>query len=273
MKDIKDKIILITGGGSGIGRLLALELAEQGGRVAVWDLNQGALRALEDEGRQKGLFIKGMVCDVTDREAVYAAAKVLTTELAPVDILVNNAGIVSGSSFLDTPDEKLIKTMEVNSMSHFWTCKAFLPTMIARNSGHLVTVASAAALIGVRGLADYSASKFASFGFHESLRMELRSQKSAVKTTVVCPFFIDTGLFRGVESKFPRLFPILKSDYVAHRIALAILKEKRQLLLPWFIYNTYFLRLLPPAGFDFMMNFLGINHYMDNFSGREKKNE
>jgi all-trans-retinol dehydrogenase (NAD+) len=270
MKDIKDKIILITGGGSGIGRLLAMELAERGGRVVAWDLNSEALKALEDEGRQKGLFIKGMVCDITDREAVYAAAKVLNEELAPVDILVNNAGIVSGSSFLETPDEKLVKTMEVNSMSHFWTCKAFLPSMIARNTGHLVTISSAAALIGIRGLADYSASKFASFGFHESLRMELHSQKSAVKTTVVCPFFIDTGLFRGVSPKFSWLFPVLKSAYVARRITLAILKDKKRLLLPWFVYNTYFLRLLPPGGFDFVVNFWGINHSMDNFVGRGK---
>ncbi|MDR2069767.1 MAG: SDR family oxidoreductase [Spirochaetaceae bacterium] len=273
MKDIKNKIILITGGGSGIGRLLALELAERGGRVVAWDLNQRALGTLEAEGRQKGLFIKGMVCDVTDRDAVYAAAEVLTRELAPVDILVNNAGIVSGSSFLETPDKKLVKTMEVNAMSHFWTCKAFLPSMIARNSGHLVTVSSAAALIGVRGLADYAASKFASFGFHESLRMELRSRKSAVKTTVVCPFFIDTGLFRGVKTKFPLFFPILESDYTARRIALAILRNKKQLFLPWFIHNIYFLRLLPPAGFDFMVNFLGINHSMDNFIGRGEEND
>ncbi|MDR2758232.1 MAG: SDR family oxidoreductase [Spirochaetaceae bacterium] len=272
MKDINNKIILITGGGSGIGRLLALDFAKRGGRVVAWDLNQEALRTLEDEGRQKGLFIKGMVCDVTNREAVYAAAKVLTAELAPVDILVNNAGIVSGSSFLETPDEKLVKTMEVNIISHFWTCKAFLPSMIARNTGHLVTISSAAALIGIRGLADYSASKFASFGFHESLRRELCSQKSAVKTTVVCPFFINTGLFQGVKTKFPWLFPILKSDYVARRIALAILKEKKQILLPWLIFSIYLLRLLPPGGFDFVVNFFGMNHSMDDFVGREKKN-
>ncbi|MDR0590037.1 MAG: SDR family oxidoreductase [Spirochaetaceae bacterium] len=273
MKDIKNKVVLITGGGSGIGRFLSLELAERGGRVVAWDLNPQALESLEDEGRRRGLSIKGMVCDITDREAVYAAAKLLTAELAPVDILVNNAGIVYGSPFLDTPDEKLVRTMEVNSISLFWTCKAFLPSMIARNTGHLVTISSAAAMIGVQGLAVYSASKFASFGFHESLRMELHKQKSAVKTTVVCPFFIDTGLFRGVKIKFPRLLPILKSAYVAHRIALAILKDKKQIFLPWFVHNIYVLRLLPLGGFDSIMNFLGINHSMDNFVGRGKEND
>ncbi|MDR2630817.1 MAG: SDR family oxidoreductase [Spirochaetaceae bacterium] len=272
MKDIVHKIVLITGGGSGIGRLLAVELAERGGRVVAWDLNQEALKDLENEGRQRNLFIKGMVCDVTDREAVYAAAEVLNAELGPPDVLVNNAGIVSGSPFLETPDEKLVKTMEVNVLSHFWTCKAFLPSMIARNTGHLVTVSSAAGLIGVRSLADYSASKFASFGFHESLRMELRSQKSAVKTTVVCPFFIDTGLFRGAKTRFPLVLPILKSTYVARRIARAILTDKERLILPWFVFGVLPLRLLPPRGFDFIADFWGVNHSMDNFIGREKKN-
>jgi all-trans-retinol dehydrogenase (NAD+) len=271
MRTIKDKTILITGGGNGIGRLLALEFAERGGRVAVWDLNQDALKSLEDESRQKGFFIKGMVCDVTDREAVYTAAGMLIAELGTPDILVNNAGIVSGSPFLKTPDEKLIKTMEVNILSHFWTCKAFLPAMITRNTGHLVTISSAAGLIGVRGLADYSASKFAACGFHESLRMELRRQKSAVKSTLVCPFYIDTGLFQGVKTKFPLLFPILDSAYVARHIFRAILTDKNQLFLPRIVHTIYFLRLLPLRAFDAIVDFLGINHSMDDFVGREAR--
>ncbi|MDR1108800.1 MAG: SDR family oxidoreductase [Spirochaetaceae bacterium] len=266
MKSITDKLILITGGGSGIGRLLALDFAERGGRVVAWDLNRKVLDDLEHEGRQKDVFIKGTVCDVTDREAVYRAAGRLSAELGPPDILVNNAGIVSGTPFFDTPEEKLIKTMEVNVLSHFWTVRAFLPAMIARNSGHLVTVSSAAGLIGVRGLADYSASKFAACGFHESLRMELRSQKSAVKTTVVCPFFIDTGLFQGVKTKFPRLLPLLKSEDVARRIVRAVLRDRKRLILPWFVYSMFLGRLLPPGALDFFADFFGINHAMDSFT-------
>jgi all-trans-retinol dehydrogenase (NAD+) len=142
--------------------------------------------------------------------------------------------------------------------------------MIARNSGHLVTVSSAAGLIGVGSLADYSASKFAAFGFHESLRMELRSQKSAVKTTVVCPFFIDTGLFRGVKTKFSLLLPILKSEYVVRHIVRAILRDKKQLILPRFVHCVCFLRLLPPGALDFFADLFGINHSMDSFIKKEK---
>jgi all-trans-retinol dehydrogenase (NAD+) len=118
------------------------------------------------------------------------------------------------------------------------------------------------------GLADYSASKFAVFGFDESLRMELRRRKSAVRTTVVCPFFIDTGMFRGVRTRFPLFLPILKSEYAARRIVSAVLKNRRRLLMPPFIYAVFWLRLLPAAALDVMADFFGINHSMDHFTGR-----
>jgi all-trans-retinol dehydrogenase (NAD+) len=161
--------------------------------------------------------------------------------------------------------------MAVNILSHFWTCKAFLPSMIARNTGHLVTISSAAGLIGIRGLADYSASKFAACGFHESLRMELRRQKSAITTTLVCPFYINTGLFRGAKTKFPLLFPILDSVYVAHRIFRAILTDKKQLFLPGLVRSAFFIRLLPLGAYDAIVDFLGINHSMDDFVGRDRQ--
>ena len=117
MKHLKNKLVLVTGGASGIGRLMAFDFAGRGARVMVWDLAAEALKRLEDEARGKGLFIKGMICDVTDREAVYRQAAAVKTELGPVDILVNNAGVVSGATFLETPDEKIIKTMQVNTCS------------------------------------------------------------------------------------------------------------------------------------------------------------
>mmetsp|Transcript_39481 Transcript_39481/g.35251 ORF Transcript_39481/g.35251 Transcript_39481/m.35251 type:complete len:95 (-) Transcript_39481:240-524(-) len=94
--------------------------------------------------------------------------------------------------------------------------------MIAKNKGHIVTIASNAGLVGVCGLADYCASKFGAVGFDESLRMELRKIKSNVKTTCICPYYIDTGMFDGVKTRFPLLFPILKPNYVARRICNAI---------------------------------------------------
>jgi all-trans-retinol dehydrogenase (NAD+) len=268
MKDLTGKNVLITGGASGIGRLMSLKFAELGAKVIAWDLNQIGLVQLEKEAEQKGLPISGMQCDVSNPDMVYDCAKNVFKKMGRIDVLVNNAGVVSGKTLLDTPDEKIIKTMEVNALALFWTCKAFLPLMLERNEGHIVTVASAAGLIGVKGLVDYSASKFAAFGFDESLRMELRARKSSVKTTVVCPFFIDTGMFAGVKTKFPLLLPILKSDYAATRIVQAVLKNKKRLIIPRFASTTLILRLLPPSLLDAVADFFGISHSMDDFKGR-----
>ena len=92
MKTVQNKIVLITGGASGIGRLMALDFAGRGARVVVWDLGGEALKNLEAEARQKGLAISVMICDVADRDAVYRQAEKLLGETGPVDILVNNAG-------------------------------------------------------------------------------------------------------------------------------------------------------------------------------------
>ena len=105
MKDIHGWIALVTGGASGIGKLMALDLAERGARVAIWDLHETALQAMVHEAASRGLAITGMKCDVANRAEVYVRAQELSALLGPVDILVNNAGVVSGKSFLETSDE------------------------------------------------------------------------------------------------------------------------------------------------------------------------
>jgi all-trans-retinol dehydrogenase (NAD+) len=142
--------------------------------------------------------------------------------------------------------------------------------MLERNSGHVVTISSAAGIIGVTGLADYSASKFAVFGFDEAIRMELRRLKSRVKTTVVCPFFIDTGMFRGIKTRVPLLFPVLKSSRAARRIVQAVLRDKPRLIMPRIAGTAFLLRLCHPGVLDFMADFWRISHMMDDFKGQEK---
>ena len=276
MKDIQNKVILVTGGASGIGKLMAFAFAGKQARVIIWDINGDAVKTIENEAQEKGLFIKGMICDVSSRENVYSQAKKLIDDFGPVDILVNNAGVVSknpvnpvpGPLFLSIPDEKIIKNNEINVLSLFWTSKAFLPSMVERNSGHIVTISSAAGLIGVKGLQDYCTGKFAVFGFNESLRMELKRMKSAIKTTVVCPFFINTGMFDGVKTRFPLLLPILESSYAAKKIVSAVLKNKTQLIMPRFVHSVFILRLMPPVFLDWAANFFGISHAMDDFKGK-----
>ena len=143
--------------------------------------------------------------------------------------------------------------------------------MIQRNSGHIVTVASAAGIIGVAKLADYSASKFAAVGFDEALRAELRKSAPGVKTTVICPFYIATGMFAGVHSRFPFLFPILSERYAVKQMVRAIEKGKPRLILPPSVIIVYFLRIFPVPVLDWLADFFGINVSMEHFTGRKPK--
>lgn len=269
MSEIAGRHVLITGGASGIGRLMGEKLAALGGRLSIWDIHRenldrtvAALRAASPHP------VHGFVCDVAQREQVYRTAEETMAAGGAVDILVNNAGIVSGKGILELSDEKIVATFAVNTLSLFWTVKAFLPRMIERHAGHIVTVSSASGLIGVAKLADYAASKWAALGFDESLRAELRTIAPAIKTTVVCPYYIDTGMFRGVKSRFPWLLPILQETAVAERIVSAIQHDRRRLFMPRLVYTIPLLRVLPVGVFDWLATFLGVNASMDEFTGR-----
>jgi all-trans-retinol dehydrogenase (NAD+) len=269
MSEIRGRHIVVTGGASGLGRLLVRALAGLGGRVTVWDVHAENLASTLAELAQLGPEKShGFLCDVSNRARVYEAATATTAAAGPVDVLVNNAGVVSGRALLDIPDESIERTFAINTLSLFWVTKAFLPAMIERNRGHIVTIASASALIGVARLTDYAASKWAAMGFDESLRAELRQAAPGVMTTVVCPFYIDTGMFHGVKTRFPRLLPILQPDEVARRIVDSIRRDRRRLVMPPLIATVPLMRMLPVRAFDWIANFLGVNASMDEFTGR-----
>ena len=270
MTEVAGRHILVTGGASGIGRRVAHRLAALGGRVSVWDIRRQALDAVVSELEKGGPEpARGFVCDVSRREEVYRVAEETRAAGGPVDILVNNAGVVSGRPLLELPDDQIEATFAINTLALFWTTKAFLPAMVVRGRGHLVTIASASALIGVAKLSDYAASKWAAMGFDESLRAELRNTAPALRTTVVCPYYVDTGMFRGVKSRFPRLLPILREDDVAARIVRAVQSDQRQLILPPLARLVPLMRMLPVGAFDWIASFLGINASMDAFEGRK----
>jgi all-trans-retinol dehydrogenase (NAD+) len=268
MTDLAGARVLITGAASGLGRRLAHALAERKALLVLWDLNPQGLDRVAGEVQALGGSAELAVIDVSRREEVYEAARRLAE---PLDVLINNAGIVSGKRLLEIPDELVERTFAVNTLPLFWTVKAFLPSMIERGRGHLVTIASAAGLIGVPRLTDYSASKWAAVGFDESLRAELRTLAPRIRTTVVCPYYIRTGLFEGAKSRFPFLLPILDEDKVARRIVRGIARDERKLVMPALVRTIPWVRLLPVAWFDAVAEVLGINASMDDFRGRAGK--
>jgi all-trans-retinol dehydrogenase (NAD+) len=272
MKNLQNKKILITGAGSGIGKLLSMHFADEGAVLILLDINKDNLDKVSGVIKNAGKEAFAYRCDVSDKNAVYNTARKIKRDIGKIDILVNNAGVVSGKPFLKCTDDEIIRTMNVNIISHFWTVRAFLPDMIKADSGHIVTISSAAGLIGVSSLADYCASKFAAFGFNESIRMELRKQKiKGVKTTCVCPFYIDTGMFDGVKSRFAFILPIYKEKKAALKIFKAIKKERPLLKMPWIVNTIPVLRLLPASFLDFTADLLGISSSMDEFRGRAVK--
>lgn len=256
--------LLVTGGGSGLGRRMALAAARRGSRVVIWDMDAAAGAAVRDEIRAAGGRADVQYVDVTDRDAVKAAA----VEAGAVDVLVNNAGVVSGQRLLDATEDAIERTMNVNVLALYWVTRAFLGGMAERRRGTVVTVASAAGLVGVARQTDYSASKFAAVGFNESLRAELRADHTDVNTLVVCPFYINTGMFDGVRTRWPLLLPILEEEDVATRVLDAIEAGHRKLVLPPLVNLLPVLRVLPAGVFDRLMDVLGVNRTMDHFTGR-----
>ncbi|NWV73746.1 RDHE2 dehydrogenase, partial [Dasyornis broadbenti] len=273
-KNVSGEIVLITGAGSGIGRLLSLKFASLGATVVLWDINQEGLNNTVKLARENGAGrVHSYICDCSKRQDVYRVADQVKKEVGDVSILINNAGIVIGKKFLDTPDSLLEKTMEVNTIAHFWTYKAFLPAMIASSRGHLVSIASAAGLCGASSLSDYCASKFAAIGFAESIDMEMRAlRKTGVKTTIVCPYLINTGMFDGAKTKWPHVLPILDPEYVSERIITAVRQNQEILMIPRIIYILWFLKsFLPTKATVLLLDYFGSFDVMNTFKGRPKK--
>jgi all-trans-retinol dehydrogenase (NAD+) len=247
---------------------MALGAARRGATLVLWDVDEQALDLVAKEIENEGGTAYTFVCDVGDRLAVEQVADEVHRDGHRIDVLVNNAGIVSGRSFLDLTDEDIERTFRVNTLAHFWTIRAFLPRMIERGAGHIVTISSAAGLIGSPRLSAYSASKHAAVGLNESLRQELSRTAPGVRTTVVCPGYIDTGMFAGVDVRAHRLVPMLRPDQVATAVLDAVERDQDRVMMPPIVRTVAPLRMLPTRVFDAVARVLGITSSMDHFVGR-----
>ncbi|MGB1101639.1 MAG: SDR family NAD(P)-dependent oxidoreductase, partial [Pontimonas sp.] len=154
---LTSKHVLITGAGSGIGRLMALGSAQRGAKhVVLWDINLDAAKAVAKEVESLGARALAMSVDVSKKSAVATAATKVLERIGHLDVLVNNAGVVSGKTLLDLDEKDITHTYNVNTFALYWTTQAFLPSMLDRDSGRLVTIASAAGLAGSARQTDYS---------------------------------------------------------------------------------------------------------------------
>uniref|UniRef100_A0A8D0DUW4 Epidermal retinol dehydrogenase 2 n=1 Tax=Salvator merianae TaxID=96440 RepID=A0A8D0DUW4_SALMN len=256
-KNVAGKIVLITGSANGIGREVALNFAHLGAILVLWDIDEEGLEETVKLVRENGArAIYSYKCDVGNREEVYATADKVKKEVGDVDILVNDAGVLSAKTLMNLSDSEIEHTLDVNTLAHFWTCRAFLPAMIANNAGHLVTVSSLLALLLLNTFSlfsDYSASKCAANGFLESVSFELwAAGKKGVNTTIVYPYYVNTSMVTGVKTLRPCLLPILDVAYVGKRIVDAILKEELYVTIPSF--SEVFIQYCLLISFNIILN-------------------
>ena len=268
MKDVKGKVVLITGGAMGMGKGLAELFGRDGARLVLWDVNRPELEKTASQLKKNGVEVHSYLCDITNRGQVYERRDQVHKEVGPVDVLVNNAGVVFGGEFLKVPEEKLERTLQVNLVAMFWVTRAFLPDMVAKRAGHVVNLASAAGLMGVADLTAYCASKFGVIGFSESLRLEMRRAKlKEIKFTIVCPSYVATGMFEGVK---PPLFSaFLPPEVMTQKIYQAVKKNQVWVLEPASVkIMPFFKAITVQPLLDFFGDLLGVNSSMNKWVGR-----
>ena len=263
---------LITGGASGIGLLMGRMLLERGAeRLIVWDASAANIEAARAVLSPLGSVTFERM-DVSDTDAVLAAPERLETAGAAIDLLFNNAGIVVGKPFLDHQHADIDRTLAINAGALMHLTRALLPGMVARGGGHIVNIASAAALVSNPNMSVYAASKWAVTGWSDSLRQEMERSGTGVRVTTVLPYYIHTGMFDGVRS---RLIPILQPEDVARRILRAVERDAVFLHMPAIVRLLPLLRgLLPTRALDFVLNrIFGVASSMDAFKGRTDTEE
>ncbi|XP_018400715.1 PREDICTED: short-chain dehydrogenase/reductase family 16C member 6-like [Cyphomyrmex costatus] len=221
-KNVAGEIVLITGAGHGIGKELAIGYASLGATVVCWDINEDTNNETMNYIKRTGKnSVYAYQCNVADREDVFRIAKKVKEEVGDVTILVNNAGIVFPKLFLKQSLDEIAQVINVNVMAHYWTLKAFLPSMIEKNYGHIVSVSSVSAFLPLFFGTTYCPSKSAIKAMMESISDELRiisRGKSAIKFTTVYPYFVNTGLVTNFKFRLPRLLPELSPQEVASSI-------------------------------------------------------
>ena len=271
MTKIKGNNVLITGGASGIGRIMGRIALERGAKsLIIWDINETSIASTIEEYKNIGT-VKGYKIDVSNSEQVKEIAALTEKECGNVDILINCAGIVANNDTFDKQTTRDIeRTININTIAPMVIAQQFLPKMLERNHGHICNIASAAGMLANPRMAVYAASKWAVIGWSDSVRIELKQMKSKVRFSTIAPYFINTGMFDGVKS---RIFPILKPEPTSRKIINAIERNKNFKGIP---FGYHFIRfcqaLLPTSIFDYIFGeVVGIFHAMDNFTGRQKK--
>jgi NAD(P)-dependent dehydrogenase (short-subunit alcohol dehydrogenase family) len=227
--ELADRICVVTGGASGIGRALSLRFAAEGAKaVVVIDRDaDGALATAEAIG-ERGI---PSTADVTVEADIEAVVETTEDEVGPIDLFASNAGVLSGQG-IDADDEDWSRLWLVNVMAHVFAARAVVPRMLARGGGYLLNTASAAGLLSQPGDAAYSVTKHAAVGLAEWLAITYGDQ--GIKVSCLCPMAVATpmiGMASSPEAGAAAVMGILAPEKVAD-VVVEGLRDERFLLLP-----------------------------------------
>ncbi|MDX6276259.1 MAG: hypothetical protein QOJ72_387 [Nocardioidaceae bacterium] len=199
MTHFTDKVAVVTGAGSGIGRALSVELAERGAKLAICDVDTIGLAETEALVKAAGADVRSDTLDVSQRELVLTYADTVFEHFGKVNMVFNNAGIAFTGDIEEMSFKDIDRVMDVDFWGVVSGTKAFLPHLIASGDGHIINISSVFGLFSVPTQSAYNAAKFAVRGFTEALRQEMTIAKRPVKVTCVHPGGIKTNIARNGE--------------------------------------------------------------------------
>ncbi len=231
----KDKIVVITGASSGIGKAAAIEFANKGAKLALVSRRKEKLEELQQFLSKFNTEVLVYPCDVSDKTQVKKMSDQVIEKFGRMDVLVNNAGFAIYGTVSSLSIEEIESQMQTNYLGMIYCIKNFLPVLQKQNSGHIVNVASVAASFGLPGIASYCASKSAMLGFSEGLKHELRGTKIGI--TVVSPIMVRTNFFDHKSfAKMPKYSPTsLDPKTVAKAILAASESSRLEIIVPGII--------------------------------------
>ena len=265
---IQGNTVLITGGCSGIGKIMGRMCLEKGAcKLVIWDINEKAIEATVKELSTLG-SVYGHKADISSPESVDKAYEDTKEACGDVDILINCAGIITNNkTFAEQTDLDIIRTIDINTKGAMFVTLRYIKDMKDRGFGHICNITSSAGMLSLPKMALYAASKWGAIGWSDSVRIELQREKSPIHVTTIAPYFIDTGMFAGIRS----FFKIQKPETVARKALRAIEQNRGYKGIP---FTQHFIRLMqgifPVRLFDFVFgDICGLYRVMDHFTGRK----
>ncbi|HVG31580.1 MAG TPA: SDR family NAD(P)-dependent oxidoreductase [Pyrinomonadaceae bacterium] len=241
MTDWREKVVLITGASSGIGRALTLELARRGATLGLLARRANVLAEIVGEVEGVGGRALALPADVKDAESVREAADLLRAEFGHIDVLIANAGVGATTAALDLKAADVAEVININLLGAVNSATAVVPEMVARGQGQLVAISSLAAYRGLPKSAAYCASKAALSAFFESLRLDLTG--TGVDVTIIHPGFIKTPLTAGRHAQMPYLMEL---EDATKKIVRAIEARRKSYAFPWQLASIVRAAMLMP---------------------------